>query len=47
MASPLRIEYPYAVSHITSQGNAGGEIYADADDGAGRARCLLSYFSAC
>jgi hypothetical protein len=29
MARPLRIEYPNAVYHITSRGNARGKIYKD------------------
>jgi REP element-mobilizing transposase RayT len=32
MARPLRIEYTHAVYHITSRGNARGEIYADDQD---------------
>lgn len=32
MARPLRIEYPDAIYHITSRGNARGEIYADDQD---------------
>ncbi len=32
MARPLRIEYPGAVYHITSRGNAQGRIYLKAED---------------
>lgn len=32
MARPLRIEYPGAVYHITSRGNAQGKIYLKAED---------------
>lgn len=32
MARPLRIEYPNAVYHITSRGNARGKIYKDNKD---------------
>lgn len=32
MARPLRIEYPNAVYHITSRGNARGKIYKDDRD---------------
>ncbi len=32
MARPLRIEYPGAVYHITSRGNAGHNIYQDDQD---------------
>jgi REP element-mobilizing transposase RayT len=32
MARQLRIEYPGAVYHVTSRGNARQKIYADADD---------------
>lgn len=32
MARPLRIEYPGAVYHITSRGNARGKIYKDNND---------------
>jgi putative transposase len=32
MARPLRIEYPGAVYHVTSRGNAGNNIYKDDQD---------------
>ena len=32
MARPLRIEYPGAVYHVTSRGNARRKIYLDDDD---------------
>lgn len=32
MARPLRIEYPGAVYHVTSRGNARGRIYRDEED---------------
>ena len=32
MARPLRVEYPGAVYHITSRGNAGNNIYRDDQD---------------
>ena len=32
MARPLRIEYPGAVYHVTSRGNAGNEIFIDDED---------------
>ncbi|MBI1811894.1 MAG: transposase [Nitrospirae bacterium] len=32
MARPLRIEYPGAIYHITSRGNARGKIYKDDND---------------
>jgi hypothetical protein len=32
MARPLRIEYPGAVYHITSRGNARGMIFDDDED---------------
>jgi REP element-mobilizing transposase RayT len=33
MSRPLRIEFPGAVHHVTSRGNAGREIFTDAADG--------------
>jgi len=32
MARPLRIQYPYAVYHITSRGNERKKIYLDDSD---------------
>jgi len=32
MARPLRIEYPGAVYHVTSRGNAGNEIFLRPED---------------
>lgn len=32
MASPLRIEYPGAVLHVTSLGNARNNIYVNVQD---------------
>ena len=32
MARPLRIEYPGAVYHVTSRGNARRKIYLDDED---------------
>lgn len=32
MARPLRIEFPGALYHITSRGNAGNEIFVDDTD---------------
>jgi REP element-mobilizing transposase RayT len=32
MSRPLRIEYPNAVYHVTSRGNAGNEIFSDERD---------------
>lgn len=32
MARPLRIEYPGAVYHVTSRGNAGSKIFRDDPD---------------
>ena len=34
MSRPLRIEFPGAVYHVTSRGNAGRQVFSDADDGA-------------
>lgn len=34
MSRPLRIEFPGAVYHVTSRGNAGRRVFSDADDGA-------------
>ena len=33
MARPLRIEYPGALYHITSRGNAGQNIFLNSEDG--------------
>jgi len=40
MARPLRIEYPGAVYHITSRGNARGKIFLDEEDYRGFIDCL-------
>ena len=40
MARPLRIEYPGAVYHITSRGNARESIYLEDEDYAGFLDCL-------
>lgn len=42
MARPLRIEYPGAVYHITSRGNARERIYLDDEDYEAFLDCLCS-----
>lgn len=42
MARPLRIEYPGAVYHITSRGNAREKIYLEDEDYAGFLDCLCA-----
>ena len=32
MAQPLRIDFPGALSHVTSRGNGGADIYLDDED---------------
>jgi hypothetical protein len=42
MARPMRIEYPGAVYHITSRGNAKERIYLEDDDYVRFLDCLCS-----
>lgn len=42
MARPLRIEFPGAVYHVTSRGNARADIFADAEDRASFLKLLQS-----
>lgn len=40
MARPLRIEYPGALYHITSRGNAGGKVFLNDEDREGFLKVL-------